>query len=234
MSNSMKLAAFDHPKTLALKSALKCSYPAVIGHLELLWKFTGQHATQGNIGKWSDSAIAGACGWEDAPEAFIEALVISRYVNRDSVFRLVVHDWPEHCQQWVRAKLAKAKLPFIVTKEAYLDASQEAYQEASSSLAKPSLAKPSLVRERRAIALPPDFNLDDSLKEYAKKEGIQDVERELDAFKDHYLANGKRFLRWDLTWKNWCRRSKSFQFEGRSSGRKLSAVELVREANRGK
>ena len=56
----MKLDALDHPKTLDLAARLNVELPTVIGHLELLWAFTGKKASQGGIGKWPDGAIARA------------------------------------------------------------------------------------------------------------------------------------------------------------------------------
>lgn len=150
----MKLAAFDHPKTLLLKSLLKCSYPAVIGHMELLWKFTAQHAPRGNLGKWPDAAIAGACSWEGEATVFVEALVESGYVKRDRHYRLLVHDWHEHCPQWVRAQLAKANVSFttlsVATEEPSLVSTEEPSSEPSTipSQAKPSLTKNAPMRAR--------------------------------------------------------------------------------------
>ena len=57
---NVKLDALDHPKTLDLAARLNVELPTVIGHLELLWAFTGKKASQGGIGKWPDGAIARA------------------------------------------------------------------------------------------------------------------------------------------------------------------------------
>jgi hypothetical protein len=141
----MKLTAFDHPKTLALKSALKCSLPCVIGYLELLWKFTSQHSPQGDIGKWPDSSIAEACFWEGDPSIFVNALTDLHYLDKSSKHRLLVHDWQEHCPQWVRAKLSKKSLPFFTIDEV-VEPTKEGTKEPSSSLAKPSVAKPRKMR----------------------------------------------------------------------------------------
>ncbi len=40
----MKLDALGHPKTLNLQALLEVDLPTVIGHLGLLWAFTGKHA----------------------------------------------------------------------------------------------------------------------------------------------------------------------------------------------
>lgn len=109
----MKLDALDHPKTLHFAALLDVSRPTAIGHLELLWAFTGKQSAQGNIGKWPDGAIARACDWMGSPEVFITALVDSKFMDRDSSHRLTVHDWSDHAPGWVRAKLKKIGLDFI-------------------------------------------------------------------------------------------------------------------------
>lgn len=141
-SACMKLGAFDHPKTLTLKSILKCSYPCVIGHLELLWKFTAQHSPRGNLGKWPDSAIASACGWEGEASEFCAALVAAGYVDTHPSERFVVHDWKEHCPQWVRAQLAKSSLTFVSTTTTELSSVASSVSSSEPSTI-PSLAKPS-------------------------------------------------------------------------------------------
>src|SRR5688572_8102320 len=106
----MKLDALDHPKTLDLAARLSLELPTVIGHLELLWAFTGKKAPQGNIGKWPDGAISRACFWMGPPEVFVQALVASGFVEADDKHRLIVHDWCDHAPGWVRAKLKKLNL----------------------------------------------------------------------------------------------------------------------------
>lgn len=109
----MKLDALDHPKTLDLASRLEVELPTAIGHLELLWAFTGKKAPQGDIGKWPDGAIARACYWMTRPEKFLLALHESGFIEADDEHRLIIHDWPDHAPRWVKAKLAKLGLDFI-------------------------------------------------------------------------------------------------------------------------
>jgi hypothetical protein len=109
----MKLDALEHPKTLHLASLLGVTRPTVLGHLELLWAFTGKHSPQGDIGKWPDGAIARACDWMGDPQVFLQSLLQSGFVDADAAHRYIIHDWPEHAARWVRAKLAKAGLQFI-------------------------------------------------------------------------------------------------------------------------
>jgi hypothetical protein len=110
----LKLDALDHPKTHDFVSRLHISRPTAIGHLELLWAFTGKNAPQGDLGKWPDGAIASACEWAGDPSVFIAALVDARFLDRDSAHRLRVHDWHEHAPGWVRAKLKGMRKEFVI------------------------------------------------------------------------------------------------------------------------
>lgn len=111
----MKKDAHNHPKIYQLAARLGVSRPTALGHLDLLWGFVEDRAIQGDIGKWPNIAIARACDWEGDPDLFINAFLDSQLLDEDKKHRLVVHDWPEHCQNWVRAKLKKLNLDFIRT-----------------------------------------------------------------------------------------------------------------------
>lgn len=111
----MKLDALDHPKTLDLAARLGVDLPTVIGHLELLWAFTGKKSPRGDVGKWPDGAIARACYWMGRPELFTQALRDSGFLDADSTHRLTVHDWHEHAPRWVRAKLKSQGEGFVST-----------------------------------------------------------------------------------------------------------------------
>lgn len=119
----MKLDALEHPKTLDFAARLKVSRPTALGHLELLWAFTGKNSPQGNLGKWPDGAIARACDWMGEPSVFITALIEAGLLDVDDTHRLLVHDWQTHAAGWVRAKLKKAGLDFIGSRASTRDAS---------------------------------------------------------------------------------------------------------------
>lgn len=112
----MLLEALDHPKTLHLASLLGVELPTAIGHLELLWAFTAKKAPQGNVGKWPPGAIAGACYWRGNPEAFTAALGAARFLDLDPDHGWCVHDWHDHAPRWVKAKLSRERLTFVMPK----------------------------------------------------------------------------------------------------------------------
>jgi hypothetical protein len=111
--DDLKLDALDHPKTFDLAARLEVELPTAIGHLELLWAFTGKQSPQGNIGKWPNGAIARACVWNSDPEKFITALLDSGFIDSHQTYRLLIHDWPEHAPRWVKSKLKTLGLSFL-------------------------------------------------------------------------------------------------------------------------
>jgi hypothetical protein len=111
----MKRETFRHPKILDLSSRLQCTRPEAIGYLTLLWDFTAEYAIQGDIGKHADGAIARACDYQGDPEKFIQALVDARWLDIDPDHRLLIHDWSEHCERWVKLKIQKIGKTFILS-----------------------------------------------------------------------------------------------------------------------
>jgi hypothetical protein len=109
----VKLDALEHPKTLDLASRLDVGLPATIGHLELLWAFTGKYAPAGDIGRHSDGAIARACHWTGRPELFTLALREAGFIDADPKHRLTIHDWQDHAPRWVKSKLKTIGQTFI-------------------------------------------------------------------------------------------------------------------------
>lgn len=133
----MKIGALDHPKTIELSAQLGVCLPQAIGHLELLWAFVAQKTPQGNIGKWSDSVIAHAAQWTCDPSLFVQSLIESGFFDEDENYRILVHDWADHCPNWVRAKLKKEGKGFLSG-----DLSADLRKDLTSHY-KPSQAKPS-------------------------------------------------------------------------------------------
>jgi hypothetical protein len=137
----LKLDALDHPKTFDFAGRLEVSRPTAIGHLELFWHFVAKHAPRGNIGKFPNTSIARACDWTGDPEAFLQALLKSALIDASEEHRFLVHDWPEHCPNWVRAQLQKLKTPFfsitIATEE------PSSVPSTRAGVSKPSHTKPS-------------------------------------------------------------------------------------------
>lgn len=105
----------DHPKFAALKSILGVPKHVALGVLETLWHFSGRYTPQGNVGKYADSEIEAWLEWGGGETgSLIQALVDSRWVDRDSRWRLLIHDWPNHADKATKQALNRSKLEFCV------------------------------------------------------------------------------------------------------------------------
>ncbi len=104
----MKRSGLRHPKTKALARELDIPLPHAIGILTLLFDFVGEYATAGNVGKFTDTEISDGCEWPaDDAKRLIDALLEVRYFDAHKTHRFVVHDWFEHCEDFVKKRLAR-------------------------------------------------------------------------------------------------------------------------------
>jgi hypothetical protein len=67
-----------------------------VGMLELLWHLTAREAPRGDIGKLSNEDIALALDYRGDEDVLIEALIRTRWLDRNETHRLLIHDWHEH------------------------------------------------------------------------------------------------------------------------------------------
>lgn len=149
----MKLDALDHPKTFDFAARLGVELPTALGHLELLWAFTGKQAPQGNIGKWPDGAIARACYWMGRPEVFLLALREAGFIDADPVHRFTVHDWHDHAPRWVRSKLAREGVAIYCSADCSGDCSPDDSADCSGDSVREGKSKEVKGREvKRACA----------------------------------------------------------------------------------
>lgn len=111
----MKRSGIDHPKFRRLAVKLGIPFYAAIGVMECLYHFTSKHAIGGDVGKWSDEEIAEFIGWprEDASR-LVEAMVFSGLLDRCTRHRLVIHDWPTHCDDSTKKTVAKYGIQWAI------------------------------------------------------------------------------------------------------------------------
>jgi len=108
----MKKGTENHPKTHDLAERLKINRAWACGILELMWGFTRDFAPQGDIGRFDDQSIARATLWLKDANVLVGHLVGSKWLDRSEKFRLVVHDWQEHCDEYTKKKLKRSGLDF--------------------------------------------------------------------------------------------------------------------------
>lgn len=109
----MKRGAIDHPKMVALADALELPLYAAVGIFESLIHWTARYAPRGDIGRWSDEAIADGIRWERAHAVrLVGALTTVGFVDVDSEHRLLLHGWSEHADDAVHRQLARGLQTF--------------------------------------------------------------------------------------------------------------------------
>lgn len=82
------------------------------GVLELMWHLTARETPQGDIGKRSDQDIATYLEWSGNPSVLIQGLVETHWIDHHPVHRLIVHAWPEHCEDSIHMALARKIMLF--------------------------------------------------------------------------------------------------------------------------
>jgi hypothetical protein len=120
----MKREAHTHPKVLefidwvdeqigdSLRQIGIGAKALAKGMLDDLWNLAHEHAPQGDIGKFANKRIARTMAWFRDPDELIEVLIECRLVDRHDEHRLIIHDWPEHCGDFVHSRLARNGLRF--------------------------------------------------------------------------------------------------------------------------
>ena len=104
----MKRESFDHPKMKTLARTLRVPIYAANGITARLWWFTSQYAPAGDIGRFTDDDITEAVGFDlDRSKELVESLQKAGFIDYSQSHRLVIHDWAEHCEEAVHAKLAR-------------------------------------------------------------------------------------------------------------------------------
>ena len=103
----MKREAFDHPKIRRLARLLDEPLYAARGIVESLWHVTAKFAPRGNIGRLEDEDIADQIDWRKDPAALMESLVKAKLVDACETHRYVIHDWADHADNGVKARLRR-------------------------------------------------------------------------------------------------------------------------------
>ena len=106
-------AVLDHPKFARLRKLLGLRRCPALGYLEGLWHFTGRYAPHGDLGKFTDLDIESWLEWEGDDGTLIAALITAGWIDRDSKYRLIVHDWKQHADNGTKLAVKRSGEPFV-------------------------------------------------------------------------------------------------------------------------
>lgn len=103
----MKAGTHAHIKTIRLERLLGVPKFQAVGILEMLFMLAIECADDGAVGKYSDEDIAAYLGWPGEATALIQTLVTAGWLDEDPNCRLVIHDWMEHCPDFIYDRVRK-------------------------------------------------------------------------------------------------------------------------------
>jgi hypothetical protein len=109
----MKHGTENKLKFKELKRALRLPLWQVKGLLQSVWDFTADNAMHGDIGRFTDAQIALGIEYDGDAVRLISSLVDAGWLERSRAHRLIVHDWPDHCEEWVKKRVKRSGIPFV-------------------------------------------------------------------------------------------------------------------------
>lgn len=105
----MKLGTLHLPEMRHFERKLKKPPYAAIGVPNGVRHLAAEAADEGNIRKFTNEEIADYIGWYSEPDELIRDLLETRWLDVSKVHRLVIHDWVEHCPQYIKDRIKKRR-----------------------------------------------------------------------------------------------------------------------------
>jgi len=106
-----KAKTLEHPKTLDLADALGIMDCFALGIMEAFWHHVAAYYADGEITGMKPTVMARSIRYTGNAQELLEAIVQAGFVDRVGD-RLIVHGWPEHCNDSVHMALARAHKHF--------------------------------------------------------------------------------------------------------------------------
>lgn len=85
-----------HDKTYSLAGALKIPNYSAVGLMVSLWCWVAINAPDGDITKYPPRAITEATGWTKKPDAFYQALVDAKLIEKTEDGKAVIRNWDQY------------------------------------------------------------------------------------------------------------------------------------------
>ena len=154
----MKSGTTELMKFKRLQRALNESIRGTVGLLEMLWTATAKNCPEGDVGRFTDEEIAIMCDWDGDPEKLVCALVKCGWLDQCDNYRLIIHDWAEHCPQFVKGFMSKHQREFArqVTKQPAKQPAKQLTKQPTiagcHSTLPPSLTKPNLTKPNQVYS----------------------------------------------------------------------------------
>lgn len=105
----MKRGTANLVKFKRLQVRLQMPVWQVKGLLQSLWDLAAENAIYGDVGKYSDEDLCLGMDYTGEPRDLIQALVECGWLDRDERSRLRIHDWFDHCEDWIRKRILRER-----------------------------------------------------------------------------------------------------------------------------
>lgn len=106
-----KRGVLEHPKTLALADDLGIMDCFALGILEAFWHYVAKYHPSGDLTGLSPRVLCRSIRYTDDADGLMAALIRAGWVD-DADGQITVHDWAEHADDAVHARLYREVLPF--------------------------------------------------------------------------------------------------------------------------
>lgn len=208
----------DHPKTRKLARILGISVPTAVGHLHCLWWWAMDYSDDGDVSQYDELDIAIGGGWDEDAPAFVRALVVVGFLDRDDD-RTAVHDWEDYGGKLTRRRKENAermrearaqaesrtKTPRAThvqrtqrtrvelhnsTQENTTEEDKEVVGGANAPATTPAPEKPAKPKNKRGARIPADFAITDDMRQWAIERGATgvQVEHETEKFVNYWTG----------------------------------------------
>lgn len=104
-----KRGTYNHPKTRRLARLLHIPRSYAYGLVTAMWDYAEEHCKYGDIGKCADFEIEEEVDWNGDEGAFVAACITAQWLDEDATHRLLIHDWPDHCEDTVHNRIARER-----------------------------------------------------------------------------------------------------------------------------
>ena len=95
----------NHRKIMKLKRILKIKTPQAVGHVAMLWLWSIDNASDGDLSRVDIEDIAAACEWTKSAETFVNAMKAAELIDDD----MKLHDWGEYTGQLMERREERRK-----------------------------------------------------------------------------------------------------------------------------
>lgn len=107
-----KKGVLEHPKTLTLADSLGIMDCFALGILEAFWHHVTDYFEDGDVTSLRPSVFVRSIRYQGDAAQLWAALLDAGFIDQTTDGRLLVHDWPEHCNDYIHTRFYRSLKTF--------------------------------------------------------------------------------------------------------------------------